>query len=91
MIIFKKPAKLNGDQLRDELRAGGITIADGMGAVILDGENLSLDIADSDSTAAAKIVAAHVGVDTVAAPLTPAEKLFNATGLTVAEYKALGL
>ncbi|CAB4163053.1 hypothetical protein UFOVP797_9 [uncultured Caudovirales phage] len=23
--------------------------------------------------------------------LTPAEKLFNATGLTVAEYKALGL
>ena len=26
-----------------------------------------------------------------AKPLTPAEKLFNATGLTVAEYKALGL
>lgn len=26
-----------------------------------------------------------------AKPLTAAEKLFNATGLTVAEYKALGL
>ena len=31
-------------------------------------------------------------IDALPKPLpTPAEKLFNATGLTVAEYKALGL
>jgi len=34
------------------------------------------------------LMAAHHPILVV---LTPAEKLFNATGLTVAEYKALGL
>ena len=46
-------------------------------------------IEGADSQAHAdSLMAAHNPIEVV---LTPAEKLFNATGLTVAEYKALGL
>ena len=79
---------MNGAELRAELNAAGVTISNDPSAVQLDGETLRLDIADGDKTKAAQIVAAHNGT-MIAPPPTPEQKLFAATGLTVAEYKAL--
>lgn len=85
-IQFTRPLSLEGKQLQDELAAVGIS-AD-FPSVDFEG-NLWLNIDVADETKTAEIIAAHI-----AAPIvlpTPAEKLFSATGLTVAEYKALGL
>jgi hypothetical protein len=88
MISFTKPKNLNGAELLDELTAAGVTV---MGRPSDDGAGLLwLDINAADEDKAAAIVAAHNGNLTPKEP-TPAEKLFAATGLTVAEYKALGL
>ena len=88
MIKFIKPQNLNGTELLKELEAAGIKVE---GWPSDDGEgNLYLDISKTDEKKAAEIVALHNGTITPK-ELTPAEKLFNATGLTVAEYKALGL
>ena len=88
MISFTKPKNLNGAELLEELSAAGVTVK---GKPSDDGEGLLwLDIKIADENKAAAIVAAHSGTITPK-ELTPAEKLFATTGLTVAEYKALGL
>ena len=47
MIIFTKPKKLNGIQLREELRDAGVEIDDGRSVVII-GNELHLDILETD-------------------------------------------
>jgi len=76
---FPIPAALIGDQLRDELGAEKVWI---------DGDLLFIrgDFTEAEAVAGIK---AHIPAEIV--PPTPAERLFAATGLTVAEYKALGL
>jgi len=88
MISFTKPKNLNGAELLVELAAAGVQVE---GRPSDDGEGLlSLDIASQDEVKAAAVVSAHNGTMTPK-ELTPTQKLFNATGLTVEEYKALGL
>ena len=89
MIQFPKPAKLNGSQLRDELRAVGVEITDDNNAVSTDGDqNLWLEIADADKAKAQEVVADHVGIDKEP---TLDDKL-SSVGLSVADLKAaLGL
>ena len=72
-------------QLDTELGSKGLisNFSDSTAKLILPSE-LS-DVTEAELEAA---IAKHVPVVKV---LTAAEKLFNATGLTVAEYKALGL
>jgi hypothetical protein len=62
MIIFTKPKKLNGIQLRQELRNEGINIGDDRTVIIIDNE-LHLDIDAKDQEKANDIVSAHVGID----------------------------
>ena len=58
MIEFTKPINLNGAELVDELKAGGVSVT---GWPKLDGDVFSLDIAEADKNKAAPIVAAHNG------------------------------
>ena len=88
MIKFIKPKNLNGAELLKELEAAGIKV-EGWPSDNGDGL-LWLGIDAANEAKSAAIVAAHNGTMTPK-ELTPEEKLFNATGLTVAEYKALGL
>lgn len=76
---FATPTQLNGTQLKDELNAELVYVRD----------NKLVIVGDLSETQAAAGLAAHVPV--VPPPPTAAEKLFAATGLTAAEYKALGL
>jgi hypothetical protein len=88
MISFTIPKNLNGAELLEQLAAAGVTV---MGRPSDNGDGLLwLDIDAANESKAAAIVAAHNGTMTPKEP-TAAEKLFNATGLTVEEYKALGL
>ena len=89
MIQFKKPAQLNGSQLRDELRAAGVAITDDNQAVSTDGEQtLWLDISDTDKVKAQGVVAQHIGIDKEP---TLDDKLAS-VGLSVTDLKAaLGL
>jgi hypothetical protein len=84
MIVFTKPEKLNGIQLREELRNVGIEIGDGRTVVII-GNELHLDINETDKNKASEIVAVHIGIENEP---TPADKL-AAAGLTVDELKAV--
>jgi len=86
MIEFTKPKNLNGGELVDELKAGGIVVT---GWPKLDGDIFSLDIAESDKDKAAPIVAAHNG--TMIAPDNSAAKaaLLAKLGLTADEAKLL--
>jgi len=61
MQTFTRPTNLNGAELREELNAAGVTISDDRGAVVLDGDILSLDIAAKDKTKAEAVLAAHNG------------------------------
>jgi len=62
MIQFTQPAKLNGEQLLNELKSAGITAKD---FPTVDGEGiLWLDIPAKDEAKAKTIVDAHIGVDT---------------------------
>jgi hypothetical protein len=89
MIKFTKPEKLNGFQLRDELRAAGIKITDEVDAVSVNGEQmLCLDIAKSAEAVASEVVANHVGIDREP---TIQEKL-SSVGLNLNDLKqALGI
>jgi hypothetical protein len=91
MIKFIQPANLNGTELRQELNAAGVVIADKPSAVKSDNEgNLWLDIASKDEAKAKTVVEAHNGT-TIAPEPTVADKLANA-GLTVEDLRAaLGL
>ncbi len=87
MILFTKPANLNGKELREELNAAGINILEDKFAVVVDSEGvLLLDINPSDESAAAAVVAAHNGT-TVAPEPTIADKLAS-VGLSLDELKS---
>ena len=87
MQTFNIPANLNGAELRDELRAAGVTIADFPIGIRCDEAFIYLDISEEDSVKAAPVVAAHNGTTVLPEP-TPADKL-AAAGLTVDELKAV--
>ena len=91
MEQFTKPENLNGGELRDELRAAGVTIGDKFDAVmVLDKTILSLDISTSDKSKASAVVAAHNGT-VIGREATIEEKLAS-VGLSVTDLKtALGL
>ena len=81
---FTKPQALNGKQLKDELKAQGITVEtiedNGIGVI-------SFDVTKAKEDMAAEIVAAHIGVETQP---TIAEKLAS-VGLSLEELRtALG-
>ena len=87
MIIFTKPEKLNGIQLREELRNAGVEIDDGRSVVII-GDQLHLDILETDKEKAEEIVSKHIGIDK---EITIEEKLAS-VGLSLPDLKAaLGL
>ena len=76
---FSIPANLNGEQLKAELGCDEVYIREDK--LVIGG-----DLTQAQALAGIK---AHVPV--APTPLTAEEKLFAKTGLTVAEYKALGL
>jgi len=84
MIVFTKPKKLNGIQLREELRNAGVQISDGRSVVIIDDE-LHLEIDSDHQDKAQEIVKNHFGIETEP---SPADKL-AAAGLTVDDLKSL--
>ena len=87
MIIFTKPEKLNGIQLRQELRNAGVEISDERSVVII-GNELHLDIIEKDKDKALEVVSAHIGIDKEP---TIEDKLAS-VGLNLADLKsALGL
>ena len=87
MITFTKPANLNGEQLRSELKAAGIVIStDSIAVAIGENDTLLLDIKKTDEAKALPIVTAHVGIDTPK-EMTVTEKLAF-VGLSVEELKA---
>lgn len=81
MNIFKFsiPAQLNGTQLKEELGCDEVTVI---------GDELVI-VGDLTQAQVKVGLAAHSPAPII--PPTAAEKLLNATGLTVAEYKGLGL
>lgn len=90
MIKFDKPEKLNGDQLRQELKAKGVVLTDTLSNLFDDGAGgLWLDISEKDQTKAKAVIDAHI-----AKPIpepTIAEKLAS-VGLNLEDLKtALGL
>lgn len=88
MIQFDKPAKLNGQQLLNELNAAHVKV-DKFPVIEADG-TFWLDVKETDKTKAATVIAAHVGVETVI-ELTVEEKLAS-VGLTINDLKiALGI
>lgn len=87
MIIFTKPEKLNGIQLRQELRNAGVEISDDRSVVII-GNELHLDIIEKDKDKALEVVANHIGIDK---EITIEDKLAS-VGLNLNDLKtALGL
>lgn len=86
MIEFIKPKNLNGAELVNELKAGGVSVT---GWPKLDGDIFSLDIAENDKSKALPIVAAHNG--TTVAPNNSADKaaLLTRLGVTADEFKTL--
>jgi hypothetical protein len=87
MLSFNKPALLNGQQLRLELKSAGVLISDDTGAVADSADGyIHLDIAAKDESKAEQIVAAHVGVDSIQ-ELTLIEKLAS-IGISLDELKS---
>lgn len=87
MIKFDKPTNLNGRELRQELRDAGIGISDSNKSVIIEGDGyLYLDIASSDETKAAAVVANHNG--TTVAPEPTIEDKLASVGLNLYDLKA---
>jgi len=78
-FTFPIPANLNGEQLREELGAEMVYI----------NEDLLYVVGDLTEAKVKAGIAAHVPAAIIEP--TAEEKLFAKTGLTVAEYKALGL
>jgi hypothetical protein len=93
MIQFNKPVNLNGEELIVELESAGVSVIPderNIKAPFIDGSgNFWLDIAESDTTTATLIVAAHNG--TTAAPDNSASKaaLLEKLGITEEEAKLL--
>lgn len=87
MASFPKPQTVNGTQLRVELRAAGVTIADDRDAVIDTSDGfLHLKISKAHEAKAAEVVTAHVGIDSTV-ELSIAEKLAS-VGISLDDLKA---
>ena len=82
MTTYKVPAKLNGTQLLDELKAVGIKLTE----VRVVADELFLDTNDKK---AAEIVADHVGVDSVDVNAAAKAALLERLGITALEAKLL--
>jgi len=83
MIQFTKPINLNGTELLTELNNANVVVTNL--PLIDDNGNFWLDIAESDTTTATSIVAAHNGT-TIATEPTLAEKLAS-VGISLEELK----
>lgn len=89
-MIFNKPINLNGEELRQELKAAEIEISNNRNAVVVRGEELFLDIKPADYEKAKKIVADHNG-NIIPKEATIEDKL-SSVGLSLPDLKtALGL
>ena len=92
MLSFNKPEKLDGTQLRQELRENGIEISDDPKAVGIEGDGLLyLDIDFSNKDIAERIVASHeVKITTNLVDKSLAKQaLLNKLGITEEEAKLL--
>ena len=90
MIKFNKPEKLNGDQLRQELKSNGVILPDSLSDLFDDGAGgLWLDIADKDGAKAKTVINAHIAKPT---PEPTVEEKLASVGLNLDDLKAaLGL
>ena len=86
MIKFNKPNNLNGTELLDQLSAADITVNS---RPLDDGNDLWLDISESDKDKAKSIVTAHNG--TVTAPDNSAARqaILDRLGITAEEAQIL--
>ena len=86
MMQFTKPKNLNGTELLNELRAGGVEVT---GWPKLDGDVFSLDITETDKAKAAPIVAVHNGTVIALDDSTDRAALLAKLGITADEAKLL--
>jgi hypothetical protein len=86
MIKFNKPTNLNGAELRDELRAVGVSISDDPFAVVIENNDLLLDIDEKNQFKANEIVASHNG--NVAVIEATIEEKLASVGLSINDLKA---
>lgn len=82
MSKYTTPIKLNGTQLRNELRAAGIDISNETGSVVVINNDLFLDIKDQDTIKANAVVLAHQGIDVI---LSAKDALLQRLGITADE------
>lgn len=89
-MIIDKPENLNGQELREQLRAANVMISDDVDAIEVIENKLILKIDDKNISKAENVVKQHDG-KIVPSPLTINQKLENA-GLNLNDLKdALGL
>jgi hypothetical protein len=89
MIKFDKPINLNGSELLNELKAGGVAVNQNTSPMIDGNNDFWLDIEAADKTKADAIVAAHNGT-TVAIDNSAAKAaLLARLGITADEAKLL--
>ena len=89
MIKFYKPDVLNGTQLVEELKKGGINI-DADKSPRIDGNgDFWLDISEADKAKAEPIVAAHIGIDQSGTKAAQRQAVLDRLGLTAEEAKLL--
>jgi hypothetical protein len=90
MIKFDKPEKLNGEQLRQELKAANVVLPDALSDLFDDGiDGLWLNIADKDESKAKTIIDAHIPKPI---PEPTIEQKLASVGLNLEDLKAaLGL
>ena len=89
MIKFNKPDVLNGTQLVEELKEGGININADKSPRIDGNGDFWLDIAEADKAKAEPIVAAHIGIDQSEAKATAKAALLTQLGITAEQAKLL--
>jgi len=90
MITFDKPLNLNGAELREQLKAAGVSVSNDIDSVQVEDNKLLLKIATKDESKAAAVVQAHNG--TVIAPELTLDQKLASVGLSVADLRtALGL
>lgn len=91
MIKFTKPENLDGFYLRQELTKSGIKLSSK--SILLVGEDLFLDIAAKDESAAQSVLDAHNGAIPYAAEIEAVAKakadLLERLGITADEAKLL--
>jgi len=88
METFVRPEKLNGHQLKKELKDAGIEIGlDGVG--INEANELQFQILKGSKTKAAEIVSKHVGIENWIENAEARNALLEKLGITADEAKLL--